>query len=283
MSGIVPFFRQKKIEQVGEFLPGYHYFNGSSYPMGKICFVLACIVLAGACNFKTIVASQDFSGDAPVVPPGPATDSVYLLGLDDKVADSSSFLADVTIYSPLFWPEAHDHSPLFLMLDQARKKVREMGGNAIQLLDCSARKFARLRLVARVYSLRRPPPVSPVVPPDRCILHIKSAYAASGVAAVPIYFNDSMIATLKGSDLADHRRLDFIKIAQQRMEQFTIALDRGGLLSVKQGVHRFVYTAKLENGREYYVFALDLSMRIWSGKFLELVTKEEFDLNQYRY
>jgi len=254
--------------------------------LGKVCFVpccvLPCLVLACACNFKTIVASQDFSGDTPSVQPRPATDSVYLLSAEDKAPDPNSLLAVVTIYSPLIWPDAFDHSPLFLILDQTRKEAREIGGNAIQVLDCSARKFARLRMVVRVYALKQPP-ASRVFASDSCIVHIKSNYAIGRGAPTPIYFNDSVIGVSTGSDLASHRNIDFVAMAQQRMEQFTIESDKGGLLSMKERMQRFPHYAMLRPGREYYVFVRYIDARFWTEHCFEVVTKDEFDLNQDRH
>ena len=248
--------------------------------MDKRYFILVCLFLAGGCSYRTIVASQDFSGDASPAAARPVTDSVYLLGSGDPPPNSSQQLADMTLYSPLIWLKSYDHSPLFLMLDRAKKEAREMGGNAIQILECSTKKFARLRLAARVYSLPHPPEA---VPPNRCIVHLKSKYPAGSMAPVPIYFNDSVIAVSKGSDHVEYRNLEFDMMTQQQMEQFNIELDSGGILSIKERTHRFPHQLQLEAGQEYYIVVARLYNRQLSEHFFAVMTKEEFEMDLYRY
>ena len=255
--------------------------------MSKLSLFLLSLILAGvagACNYKAIVATQDLSGDAPGASAKQLIDSVYLLGVGDQVPDSSSLLADMTLYSPLIWLEPYDygHSAFLLMLERARKEAREMGGNAIRILDCSAPKFARVKMVARVYFLKQPP-VSLAVSTDSCIVHVKINYAVGRAKPVPVYLNDSLIGISKGCDLAGHWHIDYGPIVRQRVEQFTLESAKGGLLSVREKSIRYPVEVMLEKGREYYIFVRYSSPRVWTRYFVSIVTKEEFELDQYLF
>jgi hypothetical protein len=251
--------------------------------MRKSSLILLSLVLAGACNYKAVVDALDFPAEAPAVAAKNPVDSVYLLGMEENLPDSSSLLGNMTVYSPLIWMEAYDsnHSPFVLMLRQARKAAREMGGNAIQVFDCSARTLSRVRMIAKVYSIKQPP-LPANVSPDSCRVHIKSLYGRSRSKPVALYFNDSLTGIAYGSDWLKQRSPDFGAAVLLRMEEHTIEWDKGGILSMPEsGVTRFTHKVMLEKGSEYYFFIYYLSARNWTDHYFVKVTKDEFELNQY--
>lgn len=254
--------------------------------MCKSSLALVSLILAtmaGACSYKTVVASRDGSGDG--IPANQPIDSVYLLGLTSNLPDSSSLLADVTIYSPLFWLQPYDygHSAFLLMLDRARKEAREVGGNAIQVIDCSAKKFARLKMVARIYSIRQPaasPVASPPASSDSCIVHIKIDYAGIQTKPVPIHLNDSLIGISKECVLTGHWQISYGPIAQPRVEQFSLESEKGGWLSARPKAGGEAFQKMLKKGREYYILVNYSSPWVRTGYFATLVSKEEFELDR---
>jgi hypothetical protein len=245
--------------------------------LAGVSLILAA--MAGACNYKAIVASRDVSGEG--IPAKQPIDSVYLLGLTDNLPDSSSLLADVTLYSPLVWLQPYDygHSAFLLMLDRAGKEAREMGGNAIQVIDCSAKKFARLKMVARIYSIKKPA-ASPPAASDSCIVHVKINWAGSQSKPVPVHLNDSLIGISKECVLAGHWQISYGPIAQPRVEQFSLESENGGWLSARQKSGGEAMQKRLKKGREYYVFVNYTSRWVRTGYFATLVSKEEFELDQ---
>ena len=103
------------------------------------------------------------------------------------------------------------------------------------------------------------------------------------MAPVPIYFNDSVIALSKGSDHVDYHNLEFDMMTQQQMEQFSIELDGGGMLAIKEPTHRFPHQLQLEAGQEYYIVVARLYNRQSPEHFFAVMTKEEFEMDLYRY
>lgn len=256
--------------------------------MGKLHLLVISLIVAGmavGCSYKTFVASADLSGDAPRTAANQSANSIYLLGVGDELPDSSSLLADVTIYSPLFWMESWDspHSAFFLMLERARKEAQEMGGNAIQVLDCSAKKFARCKILARVYFLSRPP-IPRTISADSCIVHIKiNADAGRRAKPVPVNINDSLIGVSNGVNLSGRWHIDHDIVLLPRIEQFTLESTKGGWLYSQTNGVRYPYRIKLEKGTEYYVFVHFTSPRVWTQYYFSTVTREEFEMNRFLY
>jgi hypothetical protein len=247
--------------------------------MRKFPVILLFLILAVACNYKAVVDARE----TPGVAAQPPVDSVYLLGPEENLPDSSNLLGNMTLYSPLIWMEAYDsnHSPSVLMLRQARKEAREMGGNAIQVLDCSAGTLSRVRMIARVYSIKQPP-LPANVSPDSCKVHIKSLYRRNRSKPVALYFNDSLTAISYGSDWLKQRSPDFGAAIRQRMEEHTLEWNKGGILSMPEsGATRYPHKVILEKGSEYYLFIYYLAARNWTDHYFVKVTKDEFELNQY--
>jgi len=249
--------------------------------------ILLALLTAGACNYKAIVDARDFPRNASgawEAPARPHVDSVYLVGPDQALPDSASLLADMTLYSPLIWMEAWDswHSPFILMLQRARKEAKEMGGNAIQVVDCSAGTLTRVRMIARIYALKKPPdPWS--VSPDSCIVHVKSFYGRSWGKPTALYFNDSLTWISYGSDLLKSRAPDFGAAVKQRLEECTLKFDHDGILSIPDnGVNHLPHKIYLMKGSEYYIYIHYSFNRYWKDHSLSTVSKEQFELNQYQ-
>ncbi len=217
-------------------------------------------------------------------------DSILTCDLDEPVPDPARLLAQVTVYSPMFWLNAAVPYPT--LLDYARCATHTLGGNVFSVTGARETDISRLRVFVNVYripsadahlrqrdSLRR---AAEIAARNVCLVHIKSNYVDAFRRPVDVLFDDIPVGLSRGNPysggpLDAHFSLE--KELHHPVQELDLVLDHEGDLSIREPGSTATQPIPIHRGREYYMFILLRTYKGGHDYYMQEVGKEAFDNN----
>jgi hypothetical protein len=222
--------------------------------MPRMIALLMLVFISYSCNYR-VYTNGKYNHKAKGLTANwrSSNNECIFLDSNQNIPDSSTFLNDTKILSPLVWLTMQ--SPNKLMINRTEDEAERIGANIIKVTDKGATKLTRYRYIAKMYYLPEPYltayrrsedsliQVNKRINKDFCIVHLKS-YSCKWDEG-PIYLNDSLVGYCHGAKKIkggfDIHRLD-------------LKLDKKGILSPKNtGTNRYILGVSLEKGEEYYI------------------------------
>jgi hypothetical protein len=214
---------------------------------------LWALVLSSACNYRIFSNGKYSHKEKGLTSKWLANDdSCFVLEPTDSLPDSTVFIKQTTVLSPLFWLTIRPVNNL--MIDQAKAEAKKAGANVIRITYKHATKFSRLKFETSLYSLKPPYQATYIRKLDSlkqanekfCLIHLK--VLSTALRNQPLYFNDSLVGYCPGKTIQNI----YYPSAVPGMD---FVFPVSGILSCSYyGDAMDKYGIRLERGGEFYLY-----------------------------